>query len=152
MSKTLADVSLCDQYKQISCFSSPKDKDRLIINILGDSTDYFSKEEQVNDVFGDWVNLQNQKAKYPYSKAWYTIELAVALKQLDKNNIVIGVRALSDKYEYWVVCEEKDYELLDRIYDVYVEYAGVLSKPVDFIFISEEQFVGKDNISFIYKF
>jgi len=76
------------------------------------------------------------------------IILAKKIKNINKNNIKVGIRFIDNKFEYWVVCKEKNFEILDKIYDIYVDLKHCIDCPVEFVFINENQFVGKDNISF----
>lgn len=80
------------------------------------------------------------------------ILLAHSIKQIDSKNINIGIRYISNNaLEYWIICNEMDYEILDKVYDVYQSYANKIVYPVEFVFTSKEQFFGKECIHFLKK-
>lgn len=68
------------------------------------------------------------------------LSLAYSIKEIDNKNIKIYIRPLSDdKFEYWIVCQKMDYNILDKVYDIYEKYIDKLEKPVEFVFTSEDQ-------------
>ena len=79
------------------------------------------------------------------------LALAKNIKNINKDEITVGIRDLLDKYEYWIICKKKKYDMLDTVYDLYTEMSCLLSKPISFVFVEEQQFIGKDNIVFLIK-
>ena len=68
------------------------------------------------------------------------LSLAYSIKEIDNKNIKIYIRPLSDdKLEYWIVCQKMDYNILDKVYDIYEKYIDKLEKTVEFVFTSEDQ-------------
>lgn len=79
------------------------------------------------------------------------LALAKNIKNINKDEITVGIRDLLDKYEYWIICKKKKYDMLDTVYDLYTEMSCLLPKPINFIFVEERQFIGKENIDFLVK-
>lgn len=136
-------------YSILKDYSSPKEKDGLILNILNDSVDYVDKEQQVNNAYEKWLKIQERKivGRLPVEQSY--LNLASNIKNINKSEISVGIRDLSYKYEYWIICKHKDYDILDEIYDLYQNFIELLSKPIDFIFVGEQQFIGDGNIVFL---
>ena len=145
-------VSQSEQYRQLKGYSSVAEKDILIQELLQENTSFDNKEDQVKQVFGKWRKIQISKFADSVVPEFYNILLALQIKSLDPEGIRIGIRTVAGKCEYWVICKKKDYSLLDQIYDIYESLSDKLFQSVDFVFISEEQFIGKDIIEFSHSF
>lgn len=72
------------------------------------------------------------------------------IKEIAPLNFTVGYRQMSEtnEVEYWVICKEKDYSLLDKISELCIEYENKLPFRVGIVFTSIKQFVGKDIVTF----
>ncbi len=146
MNDIFTSVSKEEQYRQLKAFSSDAEKDSLILDILCESSEYEDKEAQVENAFGNWQTIQKRKVILP---AFNYLVLARSIKGIDPEAIRVGMRFFSQKLEIWVICKEKDYSIIDKIYDIYESMRNQLPRPVAFVFIGEDQFIGRQNVSFI---
>lgn len=149
MNETKIKLSPYSKYAILKDYSSTKEKDNLIQSILSDNSEFSEKEEQVNNAFGEWLGLQENKHKSNAPIENKYLFIAQSIKSINKNEINIGIVDNKNKYEFWIICKTKDYAILDNIYDIYENHYHEIPKPIDFIFLSERQFVGKDNVVFL---
>jgi hypothetical protein len=155
MFNTKIELSQVEQYSLLKNYSTHNEIDKLLVDILNESSNFESKTEQVTSAFGEWSTLQKTKINFGLtvldnSIGLLNLLLASSLKQINPENITICIRKIPyDKFEFWIVCKTMDYSILDNVYDIYDEYIDKLTKPVEFVFTSEKQFVGKENISFL---
>ena len=69
------------------------------------------------------------------------------IKNTDKNNLHVATRFIGNKIEIWIIAKNKDFSILDKVYDINSKY--VFNSVINYIFVSEEQFVGKETIKFL---
>lgn len=145
---------LTEQYSLLKDYSTESEKDKLIISILNENDEYISKEEQVVEVFGEWSTIQKAKINLGLDSvepiSLINLLLAISIKLLNPEELTVRIRCLDNNtLEYWAICKTMDYSILDKVYDVYEQYAERLSNKVEFVFTSEEQFIVRDSIEFL---
>ena len=142
-----------ERYKALESYSTNREKDQLIIDVLTDDS-FQDKQEQVAKAFNKWVAIQTCKAlcslSVSISKASWKHMFAKFIKEIAPLNFTVGYRQMSEtnEVEYWVICKEKDYSLLDKISELCIEYENKLPFKVGIVFTSVKQFVGKDIVTF----
>ena len=135
-----------EQYRKFKDLSTDAEKDALIIGILRDNPDFDEKDSQIETVFGEWQRIQKRKYTVPF---FNYLVLMRYIKLINEDEIKVGMRPLSNnRFEIWVICKNKDYSILDRVYEIYQCISKELPRPVEFVFVSEEQFIGKESINF----
>ena len=147
------DTSKVDRYKILKPYSTTQETDNLIINILTINQEQ-GQNNQIDTAFRNWETLQHRKVCNQIiiswsSKNWAKL-FAKSIKYIDSSNLTVGYRWLhqTNEVEYWVICKEKDYEILNRISELQIDYETILPFTVDIVFIGEKQFIGKDMITF----
>lgn len=133
------------QYKRFKDLSTDAEKDTLIVEMLRESTEFEDKNTQIEVAFGNWQKIQKEKV---VSSIINYLVLMRLIKHINEDEIQVGIRPVSNKFEIWVICKNKDFSILDSIFELYQSVKGTLPRPVEFVFVSEEQFVGKDNVKF----
>ena len=155
MVRTTTKLSPVQRYSLLKDFSSSDETDRLIINMLTNTSDFESKEKQIDVALDNWSSIQNTKIYYGVkgmndSIGFFNMLLAYSIKQIDKSNITVGIRDLpSSTLEYWIICNQLEYDILDKVYEIYNQYLDKLAHRVEFIFTSVEQFIGKEHMQFL---
>lgn len=147
------DTSKVDRYKILKPYSTTQETDNLIINILTINQEQ-GQNNQIDTAFRNWETLQHRKVCNQIiiswsSKNWAKL-FAKLIKDIDSSNLTVGYRWLhqTNEVEYWVICKEKDYSLLDKISELCIEYENKLPFRVGIVFTSIKQFVGKDIVTF----
>lgn len=155
MADTTAKLSLAQQYSLLKDFSTSDETEKLLMNILRESPDFDSKENQIEEAVGTWSSIQKKKIYFGIkgindSIGMFNMLLAYSLKQIDNTRINIGIRNISNNtLEYWVICNEIDNGILDKVYDIYECYITKLAHPVEFVFAGKDQFLGREHIKFL---
>ena len=155
MVDTLTKILPTQQYSLLKNFSSSDETDKLIISMLTDSSDFDSKEKQIEIALNDWSTIQNSKVYFGIkgindSIGLFNMLLAYSIKRIDNDNINVGIRFFANNtLEYWIICEQTDYNILDKVYDIYNQYLNKLAHQVEFVFTSKEKFVGEKHMQFL---
>lgn len=142
-----------ERYKALEPYSTNQEKDQLIIDVLTDDP-FQNKQEQVDKAFNKWEAIQAHRAlcslSVSISKASWKHMFARFIKEIAPSNFTVGYRQMSEtnEVEYWVICKEKNYSLLDKISELCIEYENKLPFKVGIVFTSIKQFVGKDIVTF----
>lgn len=169
-------------YKAIENNVSEHEKDILIKTLLQsvadndlNGTENLASEVQ-NAVIGKWISVQNIKSntisnveisakrfllKY-FPKAISTItsdEVVLLAKLVSKiskaySGVLLGVRKplKSSILEIWLICEKKDYKILEDATDVTHEYLIKTGKDVNFVFLSKKQLKSNQILEFLIQF
>ena len=146
-------TSQSERYKALKSYSTNQEKDQLIIDVLTDDL-FRDKQEQITKAFNKWETIQACKAlcslSVSISKESWKSMFAKFIKEIAPLNFTVGYRQMSEtnEVEYWVICKEKDYSLLDKISELCIEYENKLPFRVGIVFTSIRQFVGKDIVTF----
>lgn len=169
-------------YEQIEKSASDHEKDILIKALLQavadndlNGTEILASEVQ-NAVIGEWISVQNIKANdisnteiaskrfllkyFPKAISIISADEVVLLAELAKkisasfSGITLGVRKplKSSILEIWLICEKKDYKILENATDVSYEYLLKTRKDVNFVFISNKQLKSQHALEFLIQF
>lgn len=147
-------------YNSVKDFASHTDKDILFSQLLFASCEQELNDSDVsicerhNEIVDTWVSLQNTKRVCKealdvyllsfYPKAYNLITLSEFIllrniQQLSPDNIRLGVLYSLGSYELWIICKTRDYDLLDQVSGLVVQYEGKSGKTINCVWATEEK-------------
>lgn len=171
-----------ENYRQVENAASEHEKDvliKILLQAVADNdlngTEIMASEVQ-NAVLGEWISIQSIKATavskteiaskqflvkyFPKALGIVSADEVVLLAKLAKkiteafSGVLIGLRKplKTSTLEIWLICEQKDYKILEDATDISHNYLLKTGKDVNFVFVSKKQLASHNIPEFLIRF